>query len=158
MISNLARTIILLKETHITPLTEQQIFNTFTVMKQICLANKINTCSTIRLKGVTTMTSFERTRSMIRFIFKGTDITVSIYKEQNFTESEKQQIIYEYHKSPLGGYSGVSRTVKRLKLNSQWKNLKKSVKQYISSCEVCQKTKTHLKTKQPMLITSTITK
>jgi hypothetical protein len=32
------------------------------------------------------------------------------------------------------------------------------VKQYIASCEVCQKTKTHLKTKQPMLITSTVTK
>jgi hypothetical protein len=77
--TNLARTIIFnkLKETHIIPLTEQLIFNTFNVMKQICLANKINTCSTIILGGVTTMTSFKRTRSMIRFIFKGTDITNS---------------------------------------------------------------------------------
>jgi len=159
VINNLTRTIIFykLKEMHTTTLTEQQIFNAFNIMKQICLSNKINTCSTIRLEGVTTMTSFERTRSMIRFIFKGTDITVSIYKEQSFTDSEKQRIIYEYHNSLLGGHSGVSRTVKRLKLNYQWKNLKKSVKQYISSCEVCQKTKTHLKTKQPMLITSTVT-
>lgn len=146
-----------LKETHTVVLTEQQIFNAFNKMKQTCIENNIETCATIRLEGVTTMTSFERTRSMIRFIFKGTDITVNIYKEQSFTDSEKQRIIYEYHNSPLGGHSGVSRTVKRLKLNYQWKNLKKSVKQYISSCEVCQKTKTHLKTKQPMLITSTVT-
>ncbi|KAL4088779.1 hypothetical protein QTP88_023863 [Uroleucon formosanum] len=95
---------------------------------------------------------------MIRFIFKGTNITVHIYKEQNFSETEKQQIIYEYHNSPLGGHSGVTRTVKRLKANYQWKNLKKSVKQYIARCEICQKTKSNLKTKQPMLITTTVTK
>jgi len=160
IINHLTRIIIFfkLKETHTAVLTEQQIFNTFHTMKQVCIENNIETCATIRLEGITTMTSFERTRSMIRFIFKGTNITVHIYKEQNFSETEKQQIIYEYHNSPLGGHSGVSRTVKRLKANYQWKNLKKTVKQYIARCEVCQKTKSNLKTKQPMLITSTVTK
>lgn len=53
---------------------------------------------------------------------------------------------------------GVSRTIKRLKLDYQWKNLKNDVKENIQNCEVCQKNKTHRKTKQPMLITTTVTK
>lgn len=48
--------------------------------------------------------------------------------------------------------------MKRLKLNYQWKNLKKYVKRYIQNCEVCQKNKTHRKTKQPILIATTVTK
>lgn len=108
MISNLTHVIILyeLKETHTAELTEQQIFNVFTDLKQICLKNNIDTCATIRLEGVTTLTSSQRTRSMIRFIFKGTNKTINIYKEQHFSENEKQQIIYEYRNSPLGGHVG----------------------------------------------------
>jgi hypothetical protein len=55
-------------------------------------------------------------------------------------------------------FSGVSRTVKRLQMNYRWKHLKNDVKKYIKSCNVCQKNKSHIKTKQPMLITSTVTK
>jgi len=43
-------------------------------------------------------------------------------------------------------------------MNYSWKNLKKDAKKYIKKCDICQKNKSHLKTKQPMLITSTVTK
>ncbi|KAF0771109.1 Retrovirus-related Pol polyprotein [Aphis craccivora] len=118
--------------------------------------------------------------------FLQSSITVNMYKEKTFTENEKKQIIYEYHNTPLGGHSGVftqprnvlrrlifsckrsqsptqrslqvSQIVKRLKLNYQWTNLKQFVKQYIENRKVCQKSKIHLKTKQPMLITYTVKK
>ncbi|KAF0749587.1 Uncharacterized protein FWK35_00035164 [Aphis craccivora] len=95
---------------------------------------------------------------MFRYIFKGTNIIVKIYSGRQYAEEKKQQIIYEHHNSPLGGHAGISRTIKRLKLNHNWHNIKKDVKRYIKSCELCQKNKSHTKTKQPMLITSTVLK
>ncbi|KAL4100898.1 hypothetical protein QTP88_020923 [Uroleucon formosanum] len=135
-----------------------QFFQIITEIKEFCQQNNINSFSTIRIEGTSTLNSYMRIRAMFRYIFKDSKITVTIYNEQHLTNEDKQQIIYEYHNTPTGGHSGISRTVKRLKLNYQWKNLKKDVKRYIQNCEVCQKNKTHRKTKQPMLITTTVTK
>jgi len=68
---------------------------------------------------------------MFRYIFRNTDIAVTIYKEQLFTEDEKNQIIKEYHDTLVRGHQGISRTIKRLKLKYQWKNLKQDVAIYI---------------------------
>jgi len=83
---------------------------------------------------------------------------VKIFKEQQFSEAEKRKIIYEFHDTPTGGHSGVSRTIKRMNAQYQWKNLKKGVKEYIKNCELCQKNKTNKTMRQPMLITTTVTK
>jgi hypothetical protein len=113
-----ARMIILFnyKDTHVSELTAQQIFDTFNGIKVTCRKYNINNCSTIRVEGSNSLTSYERTRTMIRYIFKGTNINVKIYTKQNFTP-EKHRLIYEYHDALLGGHSGVSRIIKRLKLN-----------------------------------------
>lgn len=95
---------------------------------------------------------------MFRYVFKNTGISVKIYTEQSFSSEEKQNIVYDYHNTPVGGHSEISRTVKRLKLHYQWKNLKKDVKIYIKNFEICQKNKSNRKIKQPMLITTTVTK
>lgn len=95
---------------------------------------------------------------MFRYVFKETKICISIYTEQSRRAEERERLIYEYHDTPLEGHSGVSRTIKRLQMNYSWKNFKKDVKRYIKKCDICQKNKSHLKTKQPMLITSTVTK
>jgi hypothetical protein len=61
---------------------------------------------------------------MFRYKFKNSGITVKIFKEQQFTEIEKKKIIYEFHDTPIGGHSGVSRTIKRMNSQYQWRNLK----------------------------------
>lgn len=85
---------------------------------------------------------------MFDFIFKKITITVFIYKEQSFSIEEKKQIMYDYHHTPVGGHSGIFKTIKLLK---------QDVKNYIENCYSCQKNKSHIKTKQPLLITSTVT-
>lgn len=147
-----------IKTTYLVELKAEQFFQIISGIKEFCQHNNISTFSTIRIEGTSTLNSYMRIRAMFRYIFKDSGITVTIYNEQHLTNEDKQQIIYEYHNTPTGGHSGVSRTVKRLKLNYQWKNLKTDVKHYILNCEVCQKNKTHKKTKQPMLITTTVTK
>lgn len=146
------------KKTHITPIEPEMIYNAIMNIKSFCIENEIKNFSTIKIEGRNSLTSYLRIRTMFRHAFKATDIVVKIYVDKNFTEEEKQQIIYEHHNTPLGGHAGISRTIKRLKLNYNWRHLKRDVKRHIKQCEICQRNKTHNKTKQPMLITSTVIK
>ncbi|CAH1720138.1 unnamed protein product [Aphis gossypii] len=145
-------------KTHNTPLEPEGVYQAIVDIKTYCINNDITAFSTIKLDGQSSLTNYARIRTMFRYIFKGTNIVVKIYSGRQYTEEEKQQIIYEHHDSPLGGHAGVSRTVKRLQINHNWRNIKKDVKRYIKNCELCQKNKSHNKTKQPMLITSTVVK
>jgi len=145
-------------KTYTTPLEAETIYLTLQNIREYCTTNQIKTFSTVQLDGPTSLTNWLRIRNMFRYVFRLTDIVVKIYTGERFTDEEKQQIIYEHHNSPLGGHSGVSRTLKRLKLNHDWRNIKKDVKRYIKHCELCQKNKSHVKTKQPMMITSTVVK
>jgi len=96
-----------------------------------CITNQIDSFSTIKLEGSTSLTSYTRIKTMFRHAFKLTDIFVKIYTEQQITEEEKQRIMYEHHNSPSRGHAGVTRTIKRLKLNHSWRHLKRDVKRYI---------------------------
>lgn len=81
---------------------------------------------------------------------------VLIFIDDEYSETDKLQIIEEFHNSPLGGQQGISRTIKRIKKHHRWKGLKKDVKMYIGSCQSCQQNKSsNRKTRQPMIITTT---
>lgn len=53
----------------------------------------------------------------------------------------RKELIYEFHSSPLGGHSGVSKTAKRLSKNFYWKKLQHDVAVFISECDICQRYK-----------------
>ena len=146
-----------LKNNHYDELGAESYYSAINEIKSFCIDKQITQFSIIRLEGLTTLTCYERTRTMFRYLFKNTNIKVTIYKEQYFSKEEKLQIIKEYHDTLVGGHQGVSRTIKRLKLKYQWKNMKQDVGDYIKNCAVCQKGKSGKNIKQPMLITSTVT-
>ena len=52
-----------------------------------------------------------------------------------------QQLLKEFHDSPIGGHSGVLRTCKRLSQQFYWPSMHKTVQNYIASCDVCQRAK-----------------
>jgi len=69
---------------------------------------------------------------MVKTIFHDTVIKIQIFLDntdynQTFPSEEKLQIIQEFHENKLGGNLGVARTVKRIKLNFNWKGLKLEV-------------------------------
>ena len=41
-------------------------------------------------------------------------------------------------------------------MHYQWKELKEEVKKFINNCEICPKTKTYSKVKQPIMITTKV--
>ena len=56
-------------------------------------------------------------------------------------------LLAEFHSSPLGGHTGVAKTVHRVRQNFDWPNLRADVRQFVSQCPICQLTK--YETKKP---------
>nr|XP_051206440.1 uncharacterized protein LOC127321439 [Lolium perenne] len=53
----------------------------------------------------------------------------------------QEQLIREFHASPMGGHSGIPVTLRRLKQLFVWKGMATSVHQFVKSCYVCQQAK-----------------
>jgi hypothetical protein len=53
----------------------------------------------------------------------------------------KQLLLEEYHSSPIGGHSGIQKTLGRLKENVYWDKMKDDVANYVKACNICQQTK-----------------
>ena len=51
--------------------------------------------------------------------------------------SLKQQLLQEFHASPMGGHAGVERTFLRLGANFFWKGMRKEVRDFVQSCLTC---------------------
>ena len=52
------------------------------------------------------------------------------------------QLLKEFHDTRMGGYSGVLCTFKRIAQKFYWSSMHLTIKEYVQSCEVCQKNKT----------------
>lgn len=71
-------------------------------------------------------------------------------------DSEKQQVLAEYHASPLGGHRGINQTLKRIQTQFNWEEIADDVKEFVSKCPSCQIHKTcNRNIKQPMIISTT---
>ncbi|MCH79841.1 retrotransposon protein, partial [Trifolium medium] len=53
-----------------------------------------------------------------------------------------QQVLYEFHTSPIGGHAGMTRTLARIKSQFYWPAMKKDIFDYVQNCMVCQQAKT----------------
>ena len=51
------------------------------------------------------------------------------------------KILLELHSSPVGGHSGVKRTVARIATNFFWSGMQHDIKEFISKCDICPKAK-----------------
>jgi len=67
----------------------------------------------------------------------------------------KIKLIKEYHDTPLGGHTGIKKTINKLKQRYNWKNLNKMVKNYVNKCKICAKTKIIKHNKEKFTITNT---
>lgn len=48
-----------------------------------------------------------------------------------------QQVLHEFHSSPIGGHSGIQRTKARIASLFYWSTLSKDIKQFVSECLIC---------------------
>lgn len=71
------------------------------------------------------------------------------YKGRVYVPNEpglRQELLRLFHDAPTAGHQGTTKTKKRLVKSYFWQSLDKDVRQYVSTCAVCQRTKarTHL--------------
>lgn len=52
-----------------------------------------------------------------------------------------QQVLHEYHNSPIGGHAGVTRTLARVSSQFYWPNMKYDIKDFVQQCAICQQAK-----------------
>lgn len=50
-------------------------------------------------------------------------------------------LLKEFHSSPLGGLTGVTKTVHRLRQNFDWPHITANVRRFVAQCSTCQQTK-----------------
>ncbi|KAL4127100.1 hypothetical protein QTP88_011298 [Uroleucon formosanum] len=140
--------------------TYENIYNTLIKLRQFCENNRINKLTIFKneINYTKDKLNWAQVRVMYRYIFKNTPINVLIYTETVMSNQDKLDIIKLYHDSLLGGHLGVTKTLKRIRTQIQWKGMRKDVRQYIEKCESCQKNKNSKNIKLPMAITTTSTK
>lgn len=67
---------------------------------------------------------------------------------------EIQQILKDFHDSPLAGHQGVRRMAQKISQQYKWIGLHKDVQTFVRNCKTCQLSKPRGLSKQPMQITS----
>lgn len=72
-------------------------------------------------------------------------------------QDEINKVLNAYHRSLLGGHTGVERMKNTIRRYFQWPSMTKDIREFIKNCAVCEKSKITTHTKNPIQISSTAT-
>ncbi|KAH0655105.1 hypothetical protein KY285_029987 [Solanum tuberosum] len=53
----------------------------------------------------------------------------------------RHKLMFEFHATNIGGHAGVARTYHRLASNFYWRQMRKDVKSFVTTCQICQQMK-----------------
>uniref|UniRef100_A0A2S2NY96 RNA-directed DNA polymerase n=1 Tax=Schizaphis graminum TaxID=13262 RepID=A0A2S2NY96_SCHGA len=147
---------IITKEMHYQTPTYEMMFFAMKNLRQFCESNGLIKIALPKIDNEYDQLDWTQVRTMIRYVFKNSNIKIMIYSMDSYSKEEKSNIIKEFHTTPLGDHQGVSRTIKRIKQHHNWKGIKRDVLDYIKTCESCKVNKSGNRTvQQPTVITST---
>jgi len=85
------------------------------------------------------------------------NLKIILFEEPEIIKSPEKivEILKFYHDSPIGGHTGVTRMIKRIREKYNIKNIRKTVLEYVKNCEKCKINKHTIKVKAPLQVTST---
>lgn len=146
-----------MKHTEHDKLQYETIFESLKILKEYLVNNNIQSISLQKL-GSKEGLNWPQIRTIIRYIFRGTNIKITIYLNERTTPDSTQinQILEENHSSPQGGHFGFHKVYNKIKQQYYWTNMKQDIKTFIQNCKSCQENKLiRKKHKEPMVITDT---
>lgn len=144
------------------------ISNQFSHMNYIsetnkCISDILDISQKKHVESIAINIDFDSIRHFIHLkdtlneIFKNSNISVTLFLNKIVEVIEKsdiEAILDLYHKSLLGGHFGIEKMLKTISKFYKWNNMSIDIKNYVSKCEICQKTKVTTNTKIPMQISS----
>ncbi|KAL4155977.1 hypothetical protein QTP88_000012 [Uroleucon formosanum] len=150
---------IITKNHHQEKPTYETFYQAIKNLRTFCEENQIEKLALPKIGSGHDQLNWDQVRTILRYVFKKSKIKLIIYVDTTYSEQEKQNIIKEFHLTPLGGHQGISKTVKRIKLHHSWKGLKNDVIEYVKKCTSCQMNKSsNHSIQQPMVVTTTASK
>jgi len=136
----------------------EDMFLTLQNLKFVRIELNINKLAMPRIGSGLDQLNWLSVRTIIRFVFKETDIEIHVYSLTEIKQMEKQEIIAKHHSNLLEGHRGINQTLKHIQAQFNWEGLADDVKEYVSKCSSCQIHKTCNKNvRQPMVISITAT-
>ncbi|KAL4136459.1 hypothetical protein QTP88_008007 [Uroleucon formosanum] len=150
---------IITKNHHQEKPTYETFYQAIKNLRTFCEENQIEKLALPKIGSGHDQLNWDQVRTILRYVFKKSKIKLIIYVDTTYSEQEKQNIIKEFHLTPLGGHQGISKTVKRIKLHHSWKGLKNDVIEYVKKCTSCQMNKSsNHSIQQLMVVTTTASK
>lgn len=85
------------------------------------------------------------------------NLNILIYQPPQLVvnKDEIENIIKSYHNTCIGGHVGSNRLYQKLRCQYTWKNMKKSIFDFVKTCSSCQKNKHTVKTNENFVLTPT---
>lgn len=127
-------------------------------LKILFVKMKITKVRFVRNTFLGNSNEYELIRNSILKQFNDTNISFLFLKNRitvlNDT-GEIQQVLEDFHNSPLAGHQGIRRMANKIGQQYKWIGLRKDVQDYVRNCKICQLRKPMGLSKQPMQITST---
>lgn len=150
---------VIAKEEYLGSVTDKELFGLLTSLRDELLKSKVQTLTIPKMFDQKNYFKYEKLRSMIRFIFLGSgiEITLVTHSPREAKPEEIPIILKENHDTPFAGHAGFQRTYKRIKAQYRWPKFKEEIRAYVQACPSCQTNKIirRGKTRMPMVITST---
>ena len=137
----------------------QDMFRSLMNLRKLCEERHITHLACPRMGCGLDGLNWDIVHAMLNYIFQNTEIKIRIVVPETLTSDDHLRVIKEFHENPLGGHQGITRTYQRISKHHKWKGMRSQIKDYILSCETCQRNKTTNRTvKEPMVITTTSTR
>lgn len=137
----------------------QDLFKSLLNLKKLCEERNITRLACPRLGCGLDGLNWDTVRTMLNYVFQNSKIKIKVVVPEHLSTDDHLRVIQEFHENPLGGHQGVTRTYQRIAQHYKWKGMRGQIKNYILSCETCQRNKTANRTvKEPMVITTTSTR
>lgn len=136
----------------------ETIFHALMNLKTQLIKNNLESINMPRLGTGHDCLNWNKIRSMLRYIFKNTNIKINVYHDVLIHPhtNDIPSILEENHSSLTSGHSGFHRTYNRIKSKYSWKHMKSDIRRFVKNCPSCQKNKlVRKKTKNPLEITTT---
>ena len=147
-----------LKENFYDSNTYENFYNSFLKLKRLFKSNNIIRICILKPSLKYDHLKWNVIRLMIKKLFCEDGITVLICNNAIITPKriDIQNIIKNFHSTPLAGHPGFHKTYKQIRGKYQWSGMKRDIATFINNCDSCQKNKKDKSIKKaPMELTST---